>query len=150
MDEAAAWLLIHLLEEQGIGARLVASTEVSASSVDKLDITDTTVVCLCYLDPGNLARARYLMRRIRHHMPAAKIIAAFWGFNKEGSEADQTMGCEIVTGLKEAVEKIAAMRADASGQPAEQQIVEARGRADALISERKTKGRPKAMASDVE
>jgi predicted PurR-regulated permease PerM len=150
LDEAAAWLLINLLEEQGIGARLVASTEVSASNVDKLDITDTTVVCLCYLDPGNLARARYLMRRIRHHMPAAKIIAAFWGFNKEGSEADQTMGCEIVTGLKEAVEKIAAMRADASGQPAEQQIVEARGRADALISERKTKGRPKAMASDVE
>jgi hypothetical protein len=147
LDEAAAWLLIHLLEEQGIGARLVASTEVSASNVDKLDITDTTIVCLCYLDPGNLARARYLVRRIRHHIPAAKIISAFWGFNKETSEAAQAMGCEIVTRLEEAVEKIAAMRADALDEPAEQRFVEDKGRADVL---RKTIGRNKAMVSDVE
>jgi predicted PurR-regulated permease PerM len=147
LDEAAAWLLIHLLEEQGIGARLVASTEVSASNVDKLDITDTTIVCLCYLDPGNLARARYLVRRIRHHIPAAKIIAAFWGFNKETSEAAQAISCEIVTGLEEAVEKIAAMRADALDEPAEQRFVEDKGRADVL---RKTIGRNKAMVSDVE
>ena len=108
LDEAAALLLIHLLEEQGIGARLVSSTEVSSSNVDKLDITDSTLVCLCYLDPGNLARARYLMRRIRHHVPAAKIIAAFWDFDKDTKSGIQTIGVEIATDLKEALKVIRA------------------------------------------
>jgi predicted PurR-regulated permease PerM len=108
LDEAAALLLVHLLEENGIGARLIASAEISPSNVDRLDVTDAAVVCLCYLDPGNLARARYLMRRIRHHIPAAKIIAAFWGFKDAENEGAKTMGCEIVTGLKEAVDAISA------------------------------------------
>jgi predicted PurR-regulated permease PerM len=113
LDEAAALLLIDLLEEQGIGARVIASTEVSSSNVDKLDVTDSTIVCLCYLDPGNLTRARYLLRRMRHHLPSAKIIAAFWGFDKDTNGGIQTVGVEIATDLKEAVEMIrAAMQAN--------------------------------------
>jgi predicted PurR-regulated permease PerM len=137
LDEAAALLLMHLLEEQGTGAQVVTSAEVSASNVDKLDTKDTTIVCLCYLDPGNLARARYLMRRIRHHFPASKIIAAFWGFKKETNEVAQAMGCEIVTELKEAVEKISAMRAESLHDPVEQRSVEVEGRAGVPTGERR-------------
>jgi hypothetical protein len=139
LDEAAALLLMHLLEESGITARLASATEVSAPNVGKLEITNETIVCLCYLDPGNLARARYLMRRIRHHIPEAKIIAAFWGFGKETNEAAQAMGCEIVTELKDAVEKIraAALGDPLHGSPVQHQSGEGKERPDAATDNRK-------------
>ena len=102
LDEAAASLLVNILEEGNIGARIIAGKELSGANLP----ADTTIVCLCYLDPGNLARPRYLMRRIQRHMPDAKIIATFWNLPGEKNEVSQTMGCEVATELEKAVEAI--------------------------------------------
>jgi hypothetical protein len=55
------------------------------------------------------------MRRIRHHVPTAKIIAAFWDFDKDTNGGIQSIGVEIATDLKEALKVIrAAMPKDSS------------------------------------
>jgi predicted PurR-regulated permease PerM len=106
LDEAAASLLVNLLREKNIPARVVSSTEVSASAIYKLDFSRTPIVCLCYLDPGNFARARYLLRRIRRHIPSARFVATFWDFQSPTDEVTKAMDCDVVTQLDKAVEKI--------------------------------------------
>jgi hypothetical protein len=58
------------------------------------------------LDPGNLARPRYLMRRIRRHMPGVDIIAAFWHYTDDNNDVSKIMGCDVVTDLEKAAERI--------------------------------------------
>jgi predicted PurR-regulated permease PerM len=106
LDEAAAMLLVSLLEESGVGARLVSSSETAVGRIEQLDIRGAKVAVLCYLEPGNFARAKYLLRRLRRRIPAAIPLAAFWGYDGGKTEAAEIMGCEIVTGLDEAVQKI--------------------------------------------
>ena len=106
LDEASALLMIHLLEQYGVGARLASSNETSAANVGQLDAAGIKLVCLCYLEPGNFARARYLLRRLRRHMPDAVPIAIFWGYSDDEACASEQIDCEVVTGLEEAVQKI--------------------------------------------
>jgi predicted PurR-regulated permease PerM len=129
LDEAAASLLVNLLEERGAEARVLTSSEVSASTIYKLGLASAPIVCLCYLDPGNLARARYMLRRIQRHIPKAKFVATFWGLEDGNDEIAQAMGCEVVTELEKAVEYMLAtepvpsMPIDAPKAPGEPECV---------------------------
>jgi hypothetical protein len=83
--------------------------------VFQLDNTGAKTVCLCYLDPGNINRARYILRRLKRRNPDMVAIAAFWGFPHDGAEAAEAIGCGVVTKFDEAVEAIiAAVKAGAS------------------------------------
>jgi hypothetical protein len=59
-----------------------------------------------YADPG---QARYLLRRIRRHIPEARFVATFWGLQSGNDEVLQALGCELVTQLNKAVEQILAL-----------------------------------------
>jgi predicted PurR-regulated permease PerM len=111
LDEAAALLLVHLLERRGVGARVISSTEASPAHIQSLDPTDVRFICLSYLDAGSGTNAHYLMRRLRRRIPDAHVITAFWGFAGDDSRylnAVAATGCEVVTSLKEAVTRIMA------------------------------------------
>jgi predicted PurR-regulated permease PerM len=109
LDEASALLVIHMLEQNGVGAMLASSNGTSASNLEELDTAGIKVVCLCYLEPGNFARARYLRRRLRRHIPDAVPIAIFWGYADDKARAREAIECEVATGLEEAVQKILAI-----------------------------------------
>ena len=109
LDEASALLMIHFLEQYGVGARLASSNETSAANVGQLDAAGIKLVCLCYLEPGNFARARYLLRRLRRYMPHAVPIAIFWGYSDDEARAAEQIDCEVVTGLEQAAQKILAV-----------------------------------------
>jgi hypothetical protein len=106
LDEASALLMIHLLEQSGVGARLASSNETSAANIGQLDAAGIKVIGLCHLDPGNFARARYLLRRLRRHVPDAVPIAIFWGYSNDKAHASEVIECEVATGLEEAVQRI--------------------------------------------
>lgn len=101
LDEAAACLLVSLLEKAEVNARLVTPAE--ASDADPREHGDITAVCLCYLDPTNSTRAPYLLKRIRRHIPDAVPIAAVFG-----SETTPNLGDDyrVVTTLDAAVQTI--------------------------------------------
>jgi len=110
LDEASTAMLAQLLEMHGVGARVVPREAVSARNLDQLDVTGVQVACLCYLEPGTFANARYLVRRLRRRLPKAKIMAGFWTLTAEQSEQRDALaatGVDLVVNLtQKAVEHI--------------------------------------------
>ena len=110
LDEASAAMLSQLLEMHGIGARVVPREAVTAANLSQLDVTGVQMACLCYLEPGTFANARYLVRRLRRRLPKAKIIAGFWTLTAEQAEQRHALpstGADlVVTLLQQAVEQV--------------------------------------------
>jgi hypothetical protein len=109
LDEAAAAMLVQLLEKQGIAARVVPSEAVATENILRLDVTDVDLVCLSYLEPGGFTNARYLVRRLRRKMPNAQIIAGFWMLSEADAKqrALRESGADlVVTSLGQATEQV--------------------------------------------
>jgi predicted PurR-regulated permease PerM len=103
LDEAAAMLLISLLEKANVKARVATASEASAVTGNGQESAAIKTVCICYLDPANAARAPYLLRRIRRRLPGATAIAALFGVEDNESAMP---GFRVVTTLDGAVEEI--------------------------------------------
>jgi predicted PurR-regulated permease PerM len=111
LDEAAALLLVHLLEKRGIGARMISSTEASAARIQDLDVTGVCFVCLSHLGASGGAHAHYLMRRLRRRVADARAIAGFWGLTDDDGgflDAFGTTEGEVVTTFQDALARILA------------------------------------------
>jgi len=111
LDEAAALLLVYLLEKRGIGARMIASDEASTARIQNLDVDGVRFVCLSHLGASGGAHAHYLMRRLRRRIPDAPAIAGFWGLTNDDSrflDAFGTTEGEVVTTFQDALARIVA------------------------------------------
>ncbi|HEY3639168.1 MAG TPA: AI-2E family transporter [Rhizomicrobium sp.] len=111
LDEAAALLLMDLLNKSGIGARLISADDASSSNIQTLDPEGIRIICLSYLEPGSGTNAHYLMRRLRRRIPGADAITGFWGMRDDNSrflDAVEVAGCDVVTALCEAMARILA------------------------------------------
>src|SRR4029077_11205384 len=110
LDEAAAAMLAQLLENRGIGARVVPSDAVSVANLMRLDVAGVQMAFLSYLEPGNFTNPRYLVRRLRRRLPQAVIAGGFWTLTQEeATERDalaNTRADCVVTSLREAVEQV--------------------------------------------
>jgi predicted PurR-regulated permease PerM len=85
-DDAAAAMLVQLLEKHGVRARLEPDRAVTSSNIVRLDSAGVAMVCLSYFELGNSpAHLRHSIRRIRRQMPKAKVLAGLWGH--EGNQA---------------------------------------------------------------
>jgi predicted PurR-regulated permease PerM len=113
LDHAAASLLAHLLERQGIGTRLAESEEVSPSNVQELDCDGVQVVCVSYLEPGSPKNARYMARRLRKRMPELPLIAGFWSVIQDDThylDSFEATECDfLATNLQQAVTQVIAL-----------------------------------------
>ncbi|MBV8054949.1 MAG: AI-2E family transporter [Deltaproteobacteria bacterium] len=79
LDEAVSSMLAQLLSKRGLGARLARYDAVSRTSIRSLDSRDTALVCILYLDlRGNPPHLRYLLRRLREHLPRAQFVVGLW------------------------------------------------------------------------
>jgi predicted PurR-regulated permease PerM len=110
LDEAAALLLVDMLEKYGIGAHVVSSDQTSAAQIDSLDVTGVQVACVSYLEPGTYKNARYQVRRLRKRLPGIPVMAVFWGLGDDHSrylDSIEATECDVVTtGLKETIHHI--------------------------------------------
>jgi predicted PurR-regulated permease PerM len=124
LDEAAAMLLISLLEKANVKARLATARQASQVTASEQDFAHIRTVCVCYLDPSNAVRAPYLLKRIKRRIPKVTAIAALFGANP-----DRVIeGFRVVTTLDAAADEIvstdtashsAEEPANRSGQPLE-------------------------------
>jgi len=107
LDDASAALLVHLLQKEGVDARLMSEREAAAAALDQSSDAQIKAVCLCYLDAGNLARARYALRRVKRRFAAATAFAAVWGAQRNDTASDSdAAGYALVTSLEAAVQSI--------------------------------------------
>src|SRR5271163_1702131 len=119
LDEAAAAMLVQLLEKHGIGARVVPSQAVSVANLSRLDVVGVQMAFLSYLEPGSFANPRYLVRRLRRRLPQAAIVDGFWTLTAQ--EADErnalaaTRADLVATSLRQAVEQVVKAAKEAAG-----------------------------------
>ncbi|MGH6876366.1 MAG: AI-2E family transporter [Rhizomicrobium sp.] len=111
LDEAAALLLVDLLGKFGLGARVVPASEAAPGNIQRLDAPGVRFIVLSYLDPGSGTNAHYLLRRLKRRIPGAQAIAGFWGLSGDNSrflDILATTGCDVVTTLGDAMDRIMA------------------------------------------
>jgi hypothetical protein len=84
LDEAASAMLAQLLTKHGLGARMVPHEASSREQVGRLETQGVAMVCISYLDiSGSPAHLRYLLRRLRQHLPGVPLLVGLW---PEGAE----------------------------------------------------------------
>lgn len=121
LDEAASSMLAQLLAKRGLGGRVVPHQEVSRANIESFDLRGTAMLCVSYLEiTGNPAHLRYLLRRLRHRQPNARLLVGLWPPQDpilENEDLRRSVGADdYVSTLQAAVEACLAA-AQESGQP---------------------------------
>jgi predicted PurR-regulated permease PerM len=109
-DEIAAMMLAQVLETGGCHAQAIS---VSALAGELLDLVDqciaADIVCISATPPAAVMHARYLGKRLRGRLPAAKLIVGLWDARGDLHKARERIGCDaiVVATLTAAQEQIA-------------------------------------------
>ena len=64
LDEAAALVLAQIMRRHGFGAVAEKADALSMSKFFSLDLADTLLVCVCYIDRPSNAKIQYAVRRL--------------------------------------------------------------------------------------
>jgi len=79
LDEAAALVLAYLLRHRGIGAMAEEADALSTSKFFSLDMTDTSLACVCYVGQSSTAKVQDAVRRLSKKKDDARILVALFG-----------------------------------------------------------------------
>jgi predicted PurR-regulated permease PerM len=79
LDEAAALVLAYLLRRRGVGAMAEEADALSTSKFFSLDMTDTSLACICYLGQPSTARIQDSVRRLNKKNADARVLLALFG-----------------------------------------------------------------------
>jgi len=113
LDEAAALALAQILRRRGYGASAEKADALSMSKFFSLDLSETRLVCICYVDHPSSAKVQYAVRRLMKKSADTEVILAFLN-NDETVLNENVSGVTQVSGtLKlaiDAIGKIAATR----------------------------------------
>jgi hypothetical protein len=109
LDESAASMLSQLLHKNGLKARVLPHEAASRMRVGSLDGEGVAMVCLCYLEIGGTpSHLRYMLRRLRQRLPAARLLVGLWPADQAILTDDRlraAVGADAyTTSLREAVE----------------------------------------------
>jgi hypothetical protein len=100
LDEAAAAMLVQILEKRGIASNLQAFSATGAGQRLNLEAPDSTLVCLSYFGASSKpAHVRYVIRRLKRVMPHARFVACFWMLGEERAKLEKwraSVGAEFV------------------------------------------------------
>jgi predicted PurR-regulated permease PerM len=109
LDETAASMLSQLLHKNGLKARVLKHDAASRVHIGTLDGEGVAMVCLTYLELGGTpSHLRYMLRRFRQRLPAARLLVGLWPVEQAILTDDRlraAVGADIYTSsLREAVE----------------------------------------------
>jgi predicted PurR-regulated permease PerM len=110
LDEAAATMVAHLIERQGIGARAEQAEALSMSRIFNWETQDIGLICLCYVEYATPAQIRYAIRRVRRRVPDVPIFVALFGNTEKFEGDEEANGAEFVQqSTRDVVDKIKAV-----------------------------------------
>jgi predicted PurR-regulated permease PerM len=96
LDEAAALVLAQMLRRRGFGAVAEKADSLSMSRFFSLDLGDTSLVCICYVERPSSARIQYAVRRLSKKNPRGSIVLALLG--KETGTPPASAGPNVAEG----------------------------------------------------
>jgi predicted PurR-regulated permease PerM len=97
LDEAAALVLAQMLRRRGLAAAAEKADALSMSKFFALDLSDSSLFCVCYVDNPSSAKIHYAVRRLRKKSSGAPIVVALLGA-KTDSSAAKTEGAVTIAG----------------------------------------------------
>ena len=85
LDEAVSTMLAQLLEKQGLATRVVPQELTTRTAIGTLDTRGVAMVCISCLElSGSPSHLRYLLRRLRQHLPPdVPVLIGFWPDGEE-------------------------------------------------------------------
>jgi AI-2E family transporter len=120
LDEATALVLAHLLRCRGIKAVAEKADALSVSKLLSLELTNTALVCVCYLCQPSPAKIQHAVRGLGRRIDEARILFALLG--TETVEPVENASNALVTGgsfgaaLEAIVQMTSERPVDASGR----------------------------------
>ncbi|MCP3474065.1 AI-2E family transporter [Bradyrhizobium sp. CCGUVB1N3] len=79
LDEATALVLSYLLRHHGIEAMAEEADALSTAKFFSLDMTETSLACLCYVGQPSTAKVQDVIRRLNRKNADARIFIALFG-----------------------------------------------------------------------
>jgi predicted PurR-regulated permease PerM len=113
LDEAATLVLAQIMRRRGFGAVAETVDALSMSKFFSLDLTDTSLVCVCYVDRPSSAKIQYAVRRLAKKSNSIRIVLALLGA-ESATTVESASTATVVEGSFEGV--LAALFRAASGQ----------------------------------
>jgi predicted PurR-regulated permease PerM len=102
LDEAAALVLAQLMRRRGFGAMAEKADALSMSKFFSLDLADTSLVCVCYVDRPSNAKIQYAVRRLAKKTSSADIFLAFLGTDS-ATPVESASSAQVAEGSFEVV-----------------------------------------------
>jgi hypothetical protein len=102
LDEAAALVLAQIMRRRGFGAAAEKADALSMSKFFSLDLTDPSIVCVCYVDRPSSAKIQYAVRRLAKKNSNAGILLAFLGTDN-ATPVESASGADVAKGSFEDV-----------------------------------------------
>ena len=113
-DVLALEMLRHILDPAKWNIVILSAKTVAAEVLIEAQEKGPAVICVGALPPGGLARTRYLCKRLRAMLPAAKILVGRWGLHENVEEhlarLTEAGADQIATTLQKTLEYLAAWR----------------------------------------
>lgn len=97
-DTAVCAMLAQVLKQNGIVATIIPQDAASRDRISDLDLSDISVVVVCYLElTGSPAQLRYLIQRLHHNYAQVRVIVGLCGNDdaiSNDSSFQQTIGAD--------------------------------------------------------
>jgi predicted PurR-regulated permease PerM len=77
-DELAGMMLVQLLCQRGIAARVISTKTLSGEMLDQVEAESCVAVCVSALPPFAATHARYLSKRLKLRFPHLRIVVGLW------------------------------------------------------------------------
>jgi predicted PurR-regulated permease PerM len=102
IDEAAALVIAQLMRRRGLGAVAENADALSMSKFFALDLADTSLVCVCYVERPSNAKIQYAVRRLAKKTSSADILLAFLGTDN-ATPVESASSAQVAEGSFEVV-----------------------------------------------
>jgi predicted PurR-regulated permease PerM len=96
LDETAAIVLAQGLRRRGFGA-VAEQSALSVSKFFSLDLEETELVCICYVDRPSNAKLHYAVRRLTKKSKSAYVMVLLLGSASEAWDEERVVGLSAVT-----------------------------------------------------
>jgi hypothetical protein len=120
-DEIAGLMLVQLLAQRGISARVLSTQILSGEMIEDVAAEASAVVCVSALPPFASMHARYLCKRLRPKFPQLQLIVGLWqtgSIIKKTQDRLMAIGVDkLVTTLSEAVDDLERLSQNAKNAP---------------------------------
>ena len=109
-DELAGMMLIQLLCQRGVAARVASTRALSGEMIEQIEAESSAAVCISALPPLAATHARYLCKRLRPRFPKVRIVVGLWQQSSLGAKTQERITAtgidKLVTTLAEAVNEL--------------------------------------------